>query len=227
MNQNRDILRSALELGSLRPEADMSIEQYLMTPESMMRQVNIMKSVLDGKKILFLGDDDHLSVLFGKYLDVSPVVVEHDTRICRSLRDNYAKDGINDYIIEDYDARNVLPKHISADAFYINPPYSSKNHGKGTKVWLSRVTGAVPVGSVSVLVYPIDKDLQWTLDCMHDILQYAYDCGLMVVNIDKDVHTYEHLPNNPGLLSSNIYLYKYKDCIIKEIEDIDGGSLYR
>lgn len=227
MSQNRDILCSALELNKLRPEADMSIEQYLMTPESMARQVNIMKSMLSDKKVLFLGDDDHLSVLFGKYLDVSPVVVEYDARIRRSLQDNYAKNNINSYIIEEYDARNALPQHIKADAFYINPPYSSKNHGKGAKVWLSRVTGAVPVGSVSVLVYPIDEDLQWTIDCTHEILQYAYNCGLMIVNIDKDVHTYSHLPKDPGLLSSNIYLYKYKDCAVKEIEDIDGVSLYR
>ena len=227
MSQNRDILCSSLELNKLRPEADMSIEQYLMTPESMARQVNIMKSVLSDKKVLFLGDDDHLSVLFGKYLDVSPVVVEYDARIRRSLRDNYAKNNIDSYIIEEYDARNALPQHIKADAFYINPPYSSKNRGKGAKVWLSRVAGAVPVGSVSVLVYPIDEDLQWTLDCTHEILQYAYDCGLMVANIDKDVHTYGHLPKDPGLLSSNIYLYKYKDCVAKENEDIDGGSLYR
>lgn len=227
MSQNRDILCSALELNNLRPEADMSIEQYLMTPESMARQVNIMKPVLNGKKVLFLGDDDHLSVLFGRYLNVSPVVVEYDARIRRSLRDNYVKNNINNYLIEEYDARNVLPRHVNADAFYINPPYSSKNRGKGAKVWLSRVARAVPVGSLSVLVYPIDEGLQWTLDCTNDILQYAYDCGLMVVNIDKDIHTYEHLPKDPGLLSSNIYLYKFKDCVAKEIKDIDGGSLYR
>ena len=227
MSQNRDILCSALELNNLRPEADMSIEQYLMTPESMTRQVNIMKPVLNGKKVLFLGDDDHLSVLFGRYLNVSPVVVEYDARIRRSLRDNYVKNNINNYLIEEYDARNVLPRHVNADAFYINPPYSSKNRGKGAKVWLSRVARAVPVGSLSVLVYPIDEGLQWTLDCTNDILQYAYDCGLMVVNIDKDIHTYEHLPKDPGLLSSNIYLYKFKDCVAKEVKDIDGGSLYR
>ena len=205
----------------------MSIEQYLMTPESMTRQVNIMKPVLNGKKVLFLGDDDHLSVLFGRYLNVSPVVVEYDARIRRSLRDNYVKNNINNYLIEEYDARNVLPRHVNADAFYINPPYSSKNRGKGAKVWLSRVARAVPVGSLSVLVYPIDEGLQWILDCTNDILQYAYDCGLMVVNIDKDIHTYEHLPKDPGLLSSNIYLYKFKDCVAKEVKDIDGGSLYR
>ena len=227
MSQNRDILRSALELNNLRPEADMSVEQYLMTPESMTRQVNIMKPVLNGKKVLFLGDDDHLSVLFGRYLSVSPFVVEYDARIRRSLRDNYVKNNINNYIIEEYDARNVLPQHIKTDAFYINPPYSSKNRGKGAKVWLSRVAGAVPVGSLSVLVYPIDEGLQWTLDCTNDILQYAYDCGLMIVNIDKDIHTYEHLPKDPGLLSSNIYLYKFKDCVAKEVKDVDGGSLYR
>lgn len=227
MSQNRFILKNALELSRMRPEADMSIEQYLMTPESMARQVSMMKPTLYDKKVLFLGDDDHLSVLFGKYLKVLPVVVEYDERMRNSLKENYAKYNINDYVLERYDAREALPQNISADAFYVNPPYSSKNHGKGTKVWLSRVAGAVPVGSTSVLVYPIDENLRWSLDCTHEILQYAYDCGLMIIDIDKDIHTYEHLPKDPGLFSSNIYLYKFRDCAVKEIEDIDGSSLYR
>lgn len=227
MSQNRSILCSALELSKLRPEADMSIEQYLMTPESMVRQVNMMRTVLHSKKVLFLGDDDHMSVLFGRYLDVHPIVVEYDARICTSLQKNYMRYNISDYVIERYDARNALPPHISADTFYINPPYSSKNHGKGAKVWLSRVAEAVPVNSVSILVYPIDENLQWTLDCLYEIVKFAYSCGLIIVNIDKDIHTYEHLPKDPGLLSSNIYLYKYKNCVTKEIENIDNDLLYR
>lgn len=227
MSRKRNILRDALEINSIRPNADMSIEQYLMTPESMSHQVELLATIFRDKKILFLGDDDHMSVLFGKYLNVCPVVLDYDSRIRASLEGQYRKFDIQKYRIEEYDARKLLSKEVKADAFYINPPYSSKNNGKGAKVWISRVARAVPVGSTSALVYPIDESLPWTLTCTNEILQYAYDCGLIITNIDRDVHTYGHLPNDPGLLSSNIYLYKFRDVKPREIEDIKGESLYR
>lgn len=227
MSRKRDILKDALKIDGVRPSTDMSIEQYLMTPESMSRQVELLDGTFRDKKVLFLGDDDHMSVMFGKYLNVRPVVLEYDSRIRASLGNQYQKFEVQNYKIDEYDARKSLSKEIKADAFYINPPYSSKNSGKGAKVWISRVAKAVPVGSKSVLVYPIDESLPWTLSCTNEILKYAYDCGLMVVNIDKDIHTYGYLPNDPGLLSSNIYLYKFSDVEPKEIEDIEDESLYR
>lgn len=227
MSHNRNALNTALEISRSRPAADMSIEQYLMTPESMARQVDLVADTLRGKKVLFLGDDDHLSVLTGLHLGVSPVVVEYDDRVRTSLAEAYKKYQVHSYELQEYDARNRLPGNLTAEAFYINPPYSSKNRGKGAKVWISRVASAVPVGSESILVYPIDEELQWTLECTHEILQYAYECGLMAVKIDRDIHTYEYLPNDPGLLSSNIYLYKFRESCAEEIEGIDGGSLYR
>lgn len=227
MSRRRDVLQTTLNISHLRPDADMSLEQYLMTPESMASQVGLVSGVLKGKKVMFLGDDDHMSVVLSRHLEVNPIVVEYDSRIISSLEGCYERYGIQDYILEKYDARNPMRKGLCADAFYINPPYSSKNNGRGAKVWLSRVAKAVPVGSVSVLVYPIDEDLPWTMECVNEILQYAYGCGLMIVDIDRDAHTYEHLPNDPGLLSSNIFLYKFKEVNPKEVEGIDGASLYR
>lgn len=223
----REVLRFAIEISQARPDADVSIEQYLMTPESMATQTMQLQSIFNNKKILFLGDDDHMSVVFSKFLDIRPTIVEFDERIRDNLSALYREHHIPKAEIMEYDARNPLPSEVTADAFYINPPYSSKNQGKGAKVWISRVANAVPVGSTSVLVYPIDEKLPWTLACMNEIANYAYSCGMSIVNIDRDLHTYGYLPKDPGLLSSNIFLYKFADIMPKEIEDIKNESLYR
>jgi predicted methyltransferase len=227
MIKKRDLLKSALNITAGRPSADLTIEQYLMTAESLVEQVLAIEPIFRNKKILHLGDDDHLSVLFAHYLDCRPFVAEYDARIRKSLKNMYQKYHVETYDIIDFDARNLLPSHAIADAFYINPPYSSKNNGKGAKVWISRVSGAVPVGSTSILVYPIDESLPWTLSCFNEILDFAYKQGFMVTNIDRDLHTYEYLPKDPGLLSSNIYLYKFEDREPIPIEDTENESLYR
>ena len=223
----RELLRFATEISQNRPDADMSVEQYLMTPESMATQVTRLQNLFQDKRVLFLGDDDHMSVVFARFLNTIPTVAEYDSRIRDSLNLLYSKHDIPKSKIIEYDARNPLPSEVTAEAFYINPPYSSKNQGKGAKVWISRVSGAVPVGSISILVYPIDEKLPWTLTCMNEITNYAYSCGMSVVNISRDLHTYGHLPKDPGLLSSNIFLYKFADIVPGEIEDIEGESLYR
>jgi hypothetical protein len=223
----REILRFAIQIGRSRPDADLSIEQYLMTPESMTAQTVQLQNTFRDKHVLYLGDDDHMSVIFAYFLNAKPIVAEYDSRIRKNLTSLYKQHGVQDSKIIKYDAREPMSPDLSADAFYINPPYSSKNQGKGAKVWISRVAGAVPVGSTSVLVYPIDEKLPWTLSCMNQITNYAYSCGLAVVGIDRDLHTYGHLPKDPGLLSSNIYFYKFEDKQPAEIEDIENESLYR
>ena len=62
---------------------------------------------------------------------------------------------------------------------------------------------------------------------MNQITNHAYSCGLAVVGIDRDLHTYYNLPKDPGLLSSNIYFYKFEDKQPTEIENIENESLYR
>ena len=227
MIRKRDVLKSSIDIKANRPPADLSIEQYLMTSESLVAQVIALESVFRDKKILHLGDDDHLSVLFAHYLNCQPYVAEYDERIRKSLQNMYHEYNVNNSDVIPYDARELLPSGVTADAFYINPPYSSKNNGKGAKVWISRASQAVPVGSTSILVYPIDETLPWTLSCFSEIIDFAYQQGFVVTNIDRDLHTYEYLPKDPGLLSSNIYLYKFKESKPIEVEDIHDESLYR
>ena len=223
----RDVLKSSMIVASQRPSPDLSIEQYLMTPESLTNQIMRLRNIFNDKKIIQIGDDDHLSVLFATYLKSNPVVLEYDSRIRKSLQKSFKQFGVKNYSIDIYDVREPISSTLKADVFYVNPPYSSKNGGKGAMVWIGRASKAVPVGSTSVLVYPIDEKLPWTLSNLKEILDYAYECGLVVTNIDRDLHTYEHLPKDPGLLSSNIYLYKFKDNQAPEIKGINDESLYR
>lgn len=223
----RDVLCLAIQISQSRPKADMSIEQYLMTPESMTTQVMQLQNVFNNKRVLYLGDDDHMSVIFARFLNSRPIVTEYDARVRTNLISLYEKYDIQDSKVIQYDARQPMPAEIEADSFYINPPYSSKNQGKGAKLWISRAASVIPVGSVSVLVYPIDEKLPWTLSCMNNIASYAYSCGLAIVDIDRNLHTYGHLPNDPGLLSSNVYLYKFEDRVPEVIKDIENESLYR
>jgi len=221
----RLLLKRALEISALRPSPDLTIEQYLMTPESMVDQVLKLRPSFEGKKVFFLGDDDHMSVILAEALNVSPVIAEIDERIQASLK--ILHKNTSDFKVFKYDARNTISEQVSADAFYINPPYSSKNKGKGAKVWIHRASKTVKIGSTSVLVYPIDEDLSWTVECLAEISSFAIKCGLVVTNIQRDIHTYGYLPKDPGLLSSNIYLYKFADTDFELEEDIEGGKLYR
>ena len=85
----KQILIDAYKVSEIRSKADLTIEQYLMTPESMVNQVIKLEHLLKGKKVFFLGDDDHISTLFAKYLKVKPVVAEYDARIRKSLKNIY------------------------------------------------------------------------------------------------------------------------------------------
>ena len=56
----RDVLKSSMIVASQRPSPDLSIEQYLMTPESLTNQIMRLRNIFNDKKIIQIGDDDHL-----------------------------------------------------------------------------------------------------------------------------------------------------------------------
>jgi hypothetical protein len=227
MHLNQQLIYGdAIRIAKSRPLADHTIEQFLMTPESMARQVVIVTKYLFGRTVLFIGDDDHISVLFAKHLNIKPIVLEYDDRIINNIEKQYIQNGISDYVVAKYDVRHDLPKNISADTFYVNPPYSSKNKGLGIKTWLLRGAQAVPLGSVSVAVVPLSEHLAWTMQNLAGVISFGFGVGLYLCGIDKDLHAY-HDVNDDGLLSANIYLKKIHKSNDIKLGDIDGNKLYR
>ena len=111
----REILCFAIHTSHSRPDADMSIEQYLMTPESMATQTVQLQDYFCDKRVLYLGDDDHMSVMFAYFLKARSIVLEYDSRIRKNLASLYEKYNVQSPEIIKYDARRPMPADLTAD----------------------------------------------------------------------------------------------------------------
>jgi predicted methyltransferase len=208
-----------------RPVANHSLEQFLMTPESLQAQADRVGSFLAGKRVFFLGDDDHISPLLARDFGVEPVVYEIDERVRNSLSEQFGSFGIDSAIVSSYDARNPIVISEPCEAFYINPPYSSKSEGLGIKIWLMRALEACQEKSVGILVMPWNGgsiQAPWVGDVQASIQQFLANNGLYVTAIDHNVSSYEEV-NDKGLLSSNLYLEQIN---LQLHETVDIGELY-
>jgi predicted methyltransferase len=85
-----------------RPNPKHEIEQYFMKPESLKKQLSLCEA-LNGKKVLFLGDGDHLSLVLAKYLDIEATVPDIDYEIIESQSIIVRKIGLRNHSILHYD----------------------------------------------------------------------------------------------------------------------------
>ncbi len=191
-----------------RPSANHSIEQFLMTPEKVIAQAELVGPYLQDSTVFFLGDDDHVSPLLAVNFGIKPVVYEVDNRVIESLRRSYKLLGVTDFEVRVYDARNPISNTPDYDGFYLNPPYSSKSEGLGIKIWLARIMEACNLNSKGVLVMPWDGgniNQPWVDDVQHAVSIFLDQHSFSIEKIDHNVHTYEEVNDNE-LMSSNIYL---------------------
>lgn len=191
-----------------RPQADHSVEQYLMTTESMYAQLNVCRDFLLNKKVVFLGDDDHLSILASKLFNTNSTVIEIDPRIIENQKNLEKNLNLKHHKVISYDIRNSLKKLDlkKFDGFVANPPYGSKNEAYGAKVWLSRALEILEPQSTGLLILPINFDLPWSIKNMLKVQEFLTSNDSLVVKIDNDIHTYEDLPDL-NLRSSNIWIH--------------------
>jgi len=63
---NMSVFKTIQTITSSRPSANHEIEQYLMNAESLLTQFHICGKTFENKRALFLGDDDHFSLLLSK-----------------------------------------------------------------------------------------------------------------------------------------------------------------
>ena len=194
-----------------RPVADESLDQHLMDEASMQSQLASL-GIFSGQKVFFLGDDDHMSVLLGQELQVGALVLEYDERIIESLNDMYKKLGLTSCKAVKYDAHTPIPGQYvnKVDAFYINPPYSSKTDGADIKLWLDRSVEVCPEACFGVLVMPwnggnLEED--WVYSVQNSVEIYLAESNLEIVQVEHNAHSYESV-SHPGLKSSNIHLRK-------------------
>jgi hypothetical protein len=152
-------------------------------------------------------------------------VYEIDERVRASLTAQFGNFGVDNAIVAAYDARYPIIIDEACEAFYINPPYSSKSEGLGIKVWLMRALEACQEKSVGVLVVPWnggDINASWVGDVQSSIEEFLTSNGLSITATDQNVSSYEEI-NDSGLLSSNIYLKRISPQLY---ETVEVGGLY-
>lgn len=222
------LLQIAEEICLQRPAADHSLEQFLMESESMVEQVYCLMDFEFDTSVVFIGDDDHLSLLLAEALGCAIDVYDIDQRIVDSINRLASQRDVRVRAYR-YDVMDPFPRPGQYRRFYINPPYSSKTRGLGAKVWIRRALEAVSGDGTGILVYPgfeSQQSLTWIVENVHAIQAYLTDAGCFVYRIDVDKHRYRDT-NDPYLLSTNYHIKRAFQTEAPEVRVANSESLYR
>ncbi|AXI24728.1 putative methyltransferase [Methanofervidicoccus sp. A16] len=145
----KEILRKHKEYAKLRPTVNTRIDQSHATPETAVYRAAIMadRGDLEGKRVLFIGDDDLTSIpsaMTGFPEEV--VVMDIDERLLNLIDKISKREGLNIETVKQ-DFREELDKKYWGrfDTVFTDPPYTLD----GLKLFLSR--GVEGLGDKGVL----------------------------------------------------------------------------
>ncbi|AEF96402.1 bis-aminopropyl spermidine synthase family protein [Methanotorris igneus] len=166
-----EILKKQKEYAKKRPIANTTIDQSYATPETAIYRAALMaqRGDLEGKRVLFVGDDDLTSIPTAlTNLCEEVVVVDIDERLLKLIDDVSKKENLNIKTIK-HDLRNPLPEKLKNkfDVIFTDPPYTLN----GMKLFLSRGIEGLGDEGVAYLAFshkPIDEwiEVQKTLSEM-------------------------------------------------------------
>jgi predicted methyltransferase len=140
-----ETLEKLREYSDLRPEPSPQLDQAFATPETALRRALYMleEGDLDGRDVLFLGDDDLTSIAAG-LLNVAKgiTVIDIDERLLDVIADISAREALGVECVL-HDLRNPLPEGLRGryDIAFTDPPYTVP----GLRLFLSRGIEALRV----------------------------------------------------------------------------------
>ncbi|MCL2311720.1 MAG: bis-aminopropyl spermidine synthase family protein [Firmicutes bacterium] len=204
-----------------RPPANRLFDQIYMMTGDMLTQVDLMHNYINDKKVIFLGDGDGMSMLFGlfsvKDIIKAPremTVLDFDQRIInnvKSFSNDFKFHSRFEFNYETYNVINpVPPTHRERyNFFYINPPYGSKNAGGSTEAWLHRCMDLCTNNSAGCIIVPYDIEQPWTIKAMISIQKFLLNNGFVIRDMVSYMHSY-HLKDNPMLKSATLIVDRYE-----------------
>jgi len=136
-----------------RPAPERKYDQFTATIETTARRASLMNFFEDveGKKILFLGDDDFTSVAVANLRKASDItVLDIDNRILSSIGLISEKEKLN-IKRANYDAGNQLPASFiqKFDVVFTDPPYTPE----GMELFVSRAIQSLDPSNQSARIY--------------------------------------------------------------------------
>ncbi len=216
-----DILKKHKKYAKMRPTVNTSIDQSFATPETATYRAAFMadRGDLEGKKILFIGDDDLTSIptaMSGLCDEI--VVMDIDDRLLNLINNISEKEGLNIKTIKQ-DFRNPINDEYMGvfDTIFTDPPYTLE----GLKLFLSRGVEGLGEEKYGTLYLafshkPIDEYLE--------IQKVINSMGFVIYEIIPGFNAYEgsEIIGNTTFLARLIgkNLKKFKD------DEIDLNKLY-
>ena len=142
LNKNR--IKSINELLNERPDADFSLDQSHATPDTVINRMLYLlkKGDLEGRKILFLGDDDATSIIIGSLGLVEELtVIDIDPHVIDFLSGKANILSIKNFSVVSHDLRDPLPSNLinKYDLVITDPPYTNE----GLRLFLKRAQQAL------------------------------------------------------------------------------------
>lgn len=204
-----------------RPAANRVFDQIYMMTGDMLTQVDVMQDYLANKDVIFLGDGDGMSMLFGlfsvKNIINSPKsisVLDFDERIVNNILNFSHEFKFEDKLhisCEKYNVIERIPKNHEKkhDFFYINPPYGSKNAGISCEVWLHRCMDLCKDACSGCIIIPYDREQEWTINAMVYVQKFLLENGFVIRDMVSYMHSY-HLKDNPVLRSATLIVDRIK-----------------
>ena len=122
-----------------RPEPNYSYDQAHATISTVVQRTLYLakKGEIEGRKLIFLGDDDATSILVGlTYLADQITVIDIDDKVLDYLSDVAQLNSINNIDFLKHDLREPLPSNYlnSYDVVIMDPPYTNQ----GLRLFLKR-----------------------------------------------------------------------------------------
>lgn len=228
MTISQEMVNLADQVTYRRPVANRTFDQIFMHGGDMIQQTLLMHNFLDDKNVLFLGDGDGMSMMFGLFatngITSKPkglTVLDFDERMVNNIM-KFSRD-FNFTIPVKTSVYNVIDKsemelRRKFDFFYINPPYGSKNKGLSTIAWLHCCMDLCDEDASGCLVIPYDEKVTWTVEAMKNIQKFLIENGFVIREMITGMHNY-HLPEAPDLTSATIIVDRIKTSL-SEFEDL-------
>ncbi|ABR54860.1 protein of unknown function DUF43 [Methanococcus vannielii SB] len=169
------ILKRHENYAKLRPQVNTMIDQSFATPETAVKRACIMadRGDLEGKRVLFIGDDDLASIPTAMTkLCKEVVVLDIDERLLNLILEVSKKENLNIKTIH-WDFKNELPKelHEKFDTVFTDPPYTLN----GAVLFMSRGIEALGNDGVLYLAFshkPVEEyiELQKSINNMNFLI---------------------------------------------------------
>jgi hypothetical protein len=139
----RAIVEKLEEYAKQRPRPYTWLDQAFGTPETAILRALFMleEGDVEGRRIIFLGDDDLTSIATGLLRASREImVIDVDDRLLNLIRDISRQEGLNIECVH-HDLRDPLPSELMNryDVVFTDPPYTVE----GLKLFLSRGIGAL------------------------------------------------------------------------------------